>query len=38
MFHYVYLMMIITALACMIIVSLEKDREEEKNKTDKKCP
>ena len=38
MFYYVYLLMTIAALACMIIVSVEKDREEEKNKTDKKCP
>ena len=38
MFHYVYLGMIITAITCMIIVSLEKDREEEKKKTDKKRP
>lgn len=36
MFHYVYLGMIITAIVCMTIVSLEKDHLEEKKKTDKK--
>jgi len=30
MLHYVYLMMIITAIALMIIVSFEKDIKEDK--------
>jgi len=38
MFFYVYIGMIITAITCMTIVSLEKDHLEEKKKADKNCP
>jgi len=38
MYHYVYVAMIITAFACMLIAELTDPTEEDKQQPDKKCP